>query len=368
MPVVPDTRLVNPDVISYLGCMPPLSSDITRHVRGFPAALTELREIPAGTEPDLVLGLWGLLRAAGMSITYTEAEVLSGHAAQFLYSREQPECAQLAFTPPVDTLFRALDVTWKEVIPSGPSTAFEVLRGWIAEERIALVRLKEPMIVYGHRRVGIEQSLFVARLRSRMSEETMSLDECDGQYWRYPLDDGNVLLAVEHAPRRIENLTELVSTAARRAVRQWHTADLAGCASGDEAYRRLASDLTDPAVDFADETSCAWMGRPLWIQWTARISSQIFFDRAAPRFGGADRSAVSKAAFCYGECVNAWKQFAVYLGPTWNHERLGFPDSFSEDYLRRWRSQDLRMKAVHWLNEARGWEEKAVAELTKVIR
>ncbi|MCX6600673.1 MAG: hypothetical protein NT025_03815 [bacterium] len=355
-------------LILYLAPMPPISPVTTRVVRGFPAALTELRQLPEGTEPDLVLGLFGLLRAAGMTITYVEAEVLSGHAAQFLYSREQPECAQLAFAPPAETLFRALDVTWKEVTPSGPSTAFDVLRGWIADERVALARLKEPMLIYGHRRTNLEQTLLVARLQTRLAEETMSLDDCDQHYWRYPLDDGNVLLAVMQAPRRIENLTELARVAARRAVRLWHTADLAGCASGDEAYGHLAADLADAAVDFDGETSGAWMGRPLWIQWTARMSSQVFFERAAPRFGGGERAALAKAAFCYGECANAWKRWALYLGPTWNHGSLGFPETLPEDFIRRWRSRDLRLKAVRRLEEARAWEEKAVTELTKVIR
>jgi hypothetical protein len=359
---------VNAAVFSYLGRVLPLSPANTRVARGFPAALTELRELPEGTEPDLVLGLFGLLRAAGMTLVYPEVEVLSGHAAQFLYSREQPECAQLSFAPPTETLFRALDVTWKEVIPSGPSTAFDVLRGWIAEDRVALARLKEPMLIYGHRQVNFDQTLLVARMQTRLAEETMSLDDCVEQYWRYPLDDGNVLLSVERAPRCIENLTDLVRVAARRAVRLWHTAELAGCASGDEAYSRLAADLADPAMDFDGGTSGAWMGRPLWIQWTARRSSQVFFERAAPRFGGSERAAVTKAAFCYGECVNAWKQWAVFLGPTWNHERLGFPEKLPEEFLRRWRSSELRLKAVRRLEEARSWEEKAIAELVKVIR
>jgi hypothetical protein len=362
------TLLVKARVISYLAAMPPISPTTTRVVRGFPAALADLRELPQGSEPDLVLGLFGLLRAAGMSISYHEAEVLSGHAAQFLYSRGQPECAQLAFAPPTDTLFRALDVTWKEVTPSGPSTAFNVLRGWISGERVALARLREPMLVYGHRRTSLEQTLLIARMQTRLAEESMSLDDCDREYWRYPLDDGNVLVAVERAPRRIENLTELSRTAARRAVRQWHTAELAGCASGDEAYARFAADLADPEVDFTAENVCAWMGRPLWVQWTARMSSQVFFERVAPRFGGEERAAVAKAAFCYGECVNAWKQWAVYLGPTWNHGYLGFPESLPEAFLERWRSRDLRMKAVRHLDEARTWEAKAAAELTKVIR
>jgi hypothetical protein len=196
----------------------------------------------------------------------------------------------------------------------------------------------------------------------------MSLDDCVQQSWRYPLDDANVLVVVEETPRGIENLTDLVRVAARRAVRLWHTAELAGCASGDEAYAALAADLANPSVDFNGPESGAWMGRPLWVQWTARRSSQVFFERAAPRFGGVERAALTKAAFCYGECVNAWKQWSLYLGPTWNHSSLGFPEKLPGDFMKRWSSLDLRLKAVRRLEEARAWEEKAISELTKVIR
>lgn len=339
-----------------------------RLVPGFPAALSQLREVPDGIETDLILGLFGLLRASGMTISYVDAEVLSGHAAQFLYSFEQPECAYLSFSSPVETLFRALDVTWKEVTPSGPSTAFDVLRGWVEHERIALARLKEPMLIYGHRKSGIEQIMLIAKLATRLAEESMSLDDCDQHYWRYPLDDGNVLLFVEQAPRQINNLTELTRIAARRAVRLWHTAELASCASGDDAYRMFMADIANPHKDFSDVKSRAWTGRALWIQWTARISSHIFFERAAPRFGGPDRTAYAKAGFCYGQCVAAWKQWAAYLGPTWDHARMGFPESLPDEFMRRWKSHDLRMKALRWLEEAHAWEEKAITELMKTMR
>jgi hypothetical protein len=334
---------------------------------GFPAALNDLKALPEPIESDLILGLYALLRASGMAITYPEADVISGHAPQFIYSLEHPECVNIAFVPPVETLFRALDVTWKEVTPSGSAAAYAVLQDWISAGKVSLARLKEPLLVYGYRHSGPNHSIVAARLSARLEQQTISLLECDAKYWRYPLDDGNVLIAVDSAPRHAGTPMELIRTAARRALRIWHTPQLAGCACGDQAYRHFIADLSDNDVDFCDEKHSPWMGAALWRQWTARASSNLFFDRAAPRFGSHERAAVTKAAFCYGQCTDAWMHWAEHLGPTWHRGRHGFVDPLPPDFIARWRNREARMKAAHWLEEARGWEEKAVAELTRIV-
>jgi hypothetical protein len=354
-------------VFSYLDPMHP-SATHSIFARGFPPALEELRALPENSEPDLSLGLFGLLRASGMNITACAADVLCGHAGQFLYAHDQPDCAQLSFVPPVETLFRAIDVTWKEVTPSGPHTAFTVLRDWITTGHLCLARFKEPILVFGYVASGPEHHIVGARLTARLVEESISLSDCDTKYWRYPLDEGNVLICVEAAPRDIPNLSDLARITARRTVRAWHTPELAGCFAGDAAYRRLASDLADPDVDFHDAKYSAWMGVALWRQWTSRANLAKFFDGVAPRYGGADRCAFNKASFCFGQCFDAWQKWAQYLGPTWNHARHGFNGSYPDDFLRLWANHEIRTKAAHWVEEARGWEEKAVVELTKVIR
>ncbi len=335
---------------------------------GFPSALDELRHLPEYVEPGLVLGLLALLQAAGMSIRYSEADVISGHAGQFLYCREHPECAQLAFVPPMDTLFRALDVTWKEVTPSGPTTAFAVLREWLQGGNLVLARLREPLLVYGYVIRDSAPALLATRLQRGLPEICVSLAECDTKFWRYPLDEGNLLVRVERVPKRIETLTDLARTTARRAVRAWHTPQLAGCASGDRGYRNFAAELRNMDLDFAAEPCAQWMGPALWTQWTSRFSLSEFYDRVAPRFAGPDRAAFTKASFCYAQCAAAWKRFTQYLGPTWNYDRDGFSAAYPDEFIARWRDRELRIKASHWAEEARGWEEKAVTELTKVIR
>lgn len=348
--------------------MQPSTPAQTFFASGFPSALEDLRALPSPVESDLVLGLHALLTTAGMSVEYAESDVISGHAAQFLYSREHPECLELSLVPPVDTLFRALEVTWKEVTPSGPGAAYEALRMWLYQGRLALARLKEPLLVFGYRQSGLYQYLQCSRLRSQLDTVSISLPECDAAYWRYPLDEGNLLISVEAAPKRIENLTDLARIAARRALRAWHRSELAGCWCGDQAYRRFAADLADLDVDFAEERCAPWMGPALWRQWTSRASSATFFQRSAPRFGGIERNAASKAAFCYGQCVESWLRWARCLGPApGTRGTPAFNGTFAPEYVARWRNPEARIKASHWIEEARRWEDKAVGELTRIV-
>lgn len=110
------------------------------------------------------------------------------------------------------------------------------------------------------------------------------------------------------------------------------------------------------------------MGAGLWRQWTSRASLQRFFERVAPRFGGAERNALAKAAFCYGQCVDAWQTWSRHLGPTWDHARSGFGETYPQEFIDRWRNSELRRKASRAIEQAHEWEEKAVRELTRVLR
>ena len=334
---------------------------------GFPSGLEELREQIAHVEPDLALGLFALLRAAGMTISHAEANVLSGQATQFVYRRDQPLCQNLAFVPPVDTLFKSLGVTWKEVTPSDTATAFLILREWIESSSLALARFKEPVLIYGYAHAGMESWLLGARIINRLSDVSISQLECDKGYWRFPIDEANLLIRIEHAPREIPNLTETVKTVARRAVHSWYDSPLAGCSTGDQAYRDLLHDLSDETVDFTHPRLQSWMWRGLWKQWTSRLHCERFFDRVAPRFGGKDRTAVSHAAFCYGQSVEAWRKWAGFLGPTWNAARQGFLPPYPAPFIEIWKEMGRRIAAARYVEQARDWDEKAVMELVKVI-
>jgi hypothetical protein len=334
---------------------------------GFPGLLRELKSEHNTVDSGLIVGLYSLLRASGMRITFGETDVLSAHALQFHYSITQPECALLSFFPPVDTLFRALDITWKEVTPSGPRTAFQVLRNWIDDGNIALARMKEPFLIYGYKETVVETLLLTARLDQRMTEEALSVSQCDKAYWRYPLDEGNLLIKVEESPNLVPDLSGLTRIAARRAASAWHASELAGCTTGADAYEAFSRDLRDSAVSFTQHTAAAWMGRRLWSQWVSRASSHHYFLRIAPRFGGEERAALSKAGFCYGQCVDSWKRFERLLGPTWDYQKFGFMEEYPSTYLERWNDLDLRTRAARWVDEAAAWEGKAVNELVKLI-
>ncbi|MBI5060073.1 hypothetical protein HZB60_09885 [candidate division KSB1 bacterium] len=334
---------------------------------GFPAKLAEYHALAQPLEADLTPALFTFLRARELVISYSEVDVLSGLASQFLYSREEPECVNLSFVPPVETLFKSLGISWKELTPSGSDAAYAVFRDRVDAGSPILARLREPLIVYGYGQSIIEQFVYAARAAERMQEVAISRSACDRDYWRYPLDEGNTLIVIDEAPRGIPRAIELCHVAALRTVRAWKTPVLAGCSSGAHAYQALAEDLRGSMVDFARACSRPWMGRALWRQWTSRDSSRVYFDCMAPRFGGAERAAFNKAAFCYQQCVVSWRKFAAILGPTWNHAAVGFNGNYPAEFVSRWRNRTLRERAASCVDEAADWEHRAVNELLRVI-
>ena len=336
--------------------------------RGWPAALEDLRSSVREIEPDLTAGLYAMLVSAGVNVGYWDADVISGRACQFLYALEHPECAQLGFSPPTDTLFRAFGVTWKEVSPSDAAAAYDILREWISQGRLCLARLREPLLVFGYSRHAREDRIVAARLSARLAESSITLEDCERSGWRYPIDEGNVLVTIESVSPQPPDLRALALQAARRTARAWFARELAGCSAGDAAYRKFAADLSDPGVDFTGDASREWMGPALWQQWTSRRSLHHFFERAAPRFGGTERQHFSKAAFHFGQCVEAWQHWADYLGPSWSLANGGFARDYPDEFIARWRDSALRIRASRWVEEARGWEAKAVLELTKLIQ
>jgi hypothetical protein len=319
---------------------------LPKRVRGFPQQLGEmLADVPIGA-PELVTGLFLLLRQAGMKIAYGDVDVLCGHATQFLYAREQPDCVQLAYVPPVETLFKAARVEWSEVIPSGMEPAFEVIAQAVNAEALVLGRLKRCVLFYGCGGTDWERCVVYSPLGNGQQELIRSILDCEQHEWRFQLDEGNTFISVQAAPRQVDQLKDLCHTIARRAVRAWKNPQLAGCAAGEAAYRALEADLVAANVVQMPEHWNFWLKRGLKMQWLARESLADFFERNAPRFGGAERNTFSKAGFYYRQCWKEWQNFQeqVQANPTQ-------PQRGTTDVVAR----------------AREWESKAVNELLRVI-
>jgi hypothetical protein len=297
-------------------------------------------------------------------------DVVSGHATQFLYAFDHPECFELAFEPPVETLFKALHLTWQEITPSDAHTAYLVVSRWITEsEKPVLARLAEPLLIFGTSTQGFEKCFHIVRSCSNPAPERMRVLDIELSLWRQPLDEGNVLVRI--VEKRAEAFSEvhLTRQAVRRAVHQWHAGELAGCAAGEKAYQAFARDLRDRDLDFCRERGLAWGCSPLYQQWTARHSSAHFFERMAPRFGGPTRVALEKAAFYYQQCCEAWQGWDQQLGRPWKWwvcAKLEDEPQLQAFY-KRWQDRKRREPAAACVEAAMHWEQKAIAELTKAV-
>jgi len=335
----------------------------------FPALLSQESWIADRLEPGLSLPLLLLLQSEGLSLDYAFVDVVSGHATQFLYAFDHPECFELAFEPPVETLFKALHLTWQEITPSDAYTAYLVVSRWISESaKPVLARFAEPLLVFGTSMQGLERYFHIMRSRPNPTPERVRVLDIELSYWRQPFDEGNVLVRVIEKRAEMFSEVDLTRQAARRAVRQWHAGKLAGCAVGEKAYRSFARDLQDPDMDFCNERALAWGCSPLYQQWTARYSSYRFFERMAPRFGGKTRGALEKAAFYYHQCCEAWHAWDHQLGRPWKWWIC--PKLEDEPQLQifyqRWQDPKRRNAAAACVEDAMRWEQKAISELTKV--
>lgn len=337
--------------------------------KGFPTLLTQESWISDPIEPGLSLPLFLLLRAEGLPFDYAFVDVVSGHATQFLYALNHPECSELAFEPPVETLFKALHLTWQETTPSDARTAFAVVREWLtASGKPVVARLTEPMLIFGATTQEFESYFHIARAHPNPTPERLRVHDVELSYWRQPLDEGNELIRiVEKRPEEFSEL-DLTRTAARRAVHNWRAGELAGCAAGENAYLTFANDLRDSDVDFTQMRASAWGCSPIYQQWTARYSCCRFFERMAPRFGGKTRGALEKAAFYYRQCCESWHGWDRELGRPWDWRQSPKIENETQlqNFYKRLRDPNRRASGAAHVEDAMRWERKAITELAKV--
>ncbi len=322
----------------------------TQFATGYPAALSLLhgKEIPP--QPDLVVGLFALLRHAGMNLGYSEADVLSGAATQFIYSKSDRDAADISFVPPIETLLRSLGAVWKEVTPSDPQAALQVMKSWIAGGALVMAKLSCTLLIYGYTTGKIEDETRATLACSTPSELILDSLAVARDYWRFPFDEANLLLRIESAPHEIPDPNQLCHLVSHRAVRAWRMPELAGCPTGRLAYDALIADLNGAE-------SPPGLSVLMRRQYYGKTSAGMFFDRIAPRFGGAERKAFSRAGFCYHQCSEQWLSAARTL-----QLELRVATSAS---LRR--DPDARAAAAEALVHGREWEQKATNELLRVV-
>lgn len=335
----------------------------------FPGLLSKETWVSDPIEPGLSLPLMLLLKSEGLPLDYAFVDVVSGHATQFLYALDHPECSELSFEPPIETLFKALHITWQEITPSDAHTAFLVLLRWLEETgKPALARFTEPMLIFGVSTQRLDNYFHVARARLNPVPERIQVLDMDLSYWRQPIDEGNVLVRIVEKRQETFSETDLALLAARRAVHRWHAGELAGCAAGEKAYLAFARDLRDSKVDFTQMRASSWGYSPIYQQWTARYSSYRFFERMAPRFGGKIRGAFEKAAFYYRQCCESWHGWDRELGRPWDWRQSPKLENEAQlqSFYEHWRNAKRRAAGAAFVEEAMNWERKAITELTKI--
>lgn len=357
---------MNPASVSY--SVPMASPDrILRTIQSYPAEVLAHRKLVGDAEPGLLFGLWILLHRQGVRLTWGDTEVLSGQALQFIYARDPREARDRSIVPPLETLARALGLTWTEIIPSSSIKAFEVACEWLDQGNLCLARFRQPLLLFGYEKNTFEPNLNVMRIEHRLPDESLSRIDCDRFEWRLQIDEGNSILRVNHVEETNPDWMALLPQVVRRAITNWRHEPLDRVSVGLEAYRKLADDLRNPDIDFTSDESPSWMGPLLFRQGQARLHVQQFLDRLAPRYGGKPRQTLAKASTNYGQAAVAWRDFYKHLGRVYETERNGKSLRGPDAHVLHWRDIGRRSEAAKLVDQAATWEGRAISELAKLL-
>jgi hypothetical protein len=337
------------------------------YLKEYPGQVVAHRKLAGDSEPSLIFGLWLLLARQGVRLTWGDTEVLSGQALQFVYARDPQRARERSVVSPLDTLSRALGITWTEITPSSSIKAFEVACDWLADGTLCLARFRQPLLLIGYAKTNFEPNLLTMRIEHQLPAHLLTRSECDRFEWRLQIDEGNSLLRVNYVEELEPDWMALLPQVVRRAIANWRHEPLEGIDVGLAAYRRFAEDLRNPELDFTTSESPSWMGPLLYRQATARTHVHQFLDRLAPRFGGKPRQVLTKASTNYGQAAVAWRDFNNHLGRVYEREELGKSLRGPDAHVIHWRDMGRRQEAAKLIDQAALWEGRAITELAKLL-
>jgi len=337
------------------------------YVGDYPGQLGFLRQQVGESEPTLGFALWVLLQRAGVRLTWSDTEVLSGQALQFLYSTRPQLVEACNVLAPLDALSRSLGVTWTEISPSSSLRAFDIAREWLEENAIFVARFRQPLLIFGTRPSKFEPVLLGARIEHRLPDLQMTPNECDLHEWRLHLDEINTLLRVSFVEHPDPVWMALLPVVVRRVITNWRHEPLDGVEVGLAAYRALADDLRNPSVDFTAAEPPTWMGPLLYRQIQMKTHLHQFLDRMAPRYGGKPRQVLAKASTNYGQSAASWRAFAQSLGRVYEKREEGKDLRGPDTHVHHWRDLKRRQAAALAVEQAALWEGRAITELAKLL-
>ncbi|MBK6766551.1 MAG: hypothetical protein IPG71_09640 [bacterium] len=93
---------------------------------------------------------------------------------QFVYARTPDVARDRCIVPPLETLARALGLTWTEIIPSSSIKAFEIACEWLDHGHLCLARFRQPLLLYGYEKTAFEPNLIAMRIEDKLPDESLT--------------------------------------------------------------------------------------------------------------------------------------------------------------------------------------------------
>jgi hypothetical protein len=299
---------------------------------------------------------------------YSTLDVISGHAANFHYDRARFWIYDVSPVEPVSTALSRMGWSYQNFHPHHVNDAMEFIKQRVLKSQPVLARWLEPILFYGLEFDSEEKLVFFSPAFAPMGQ-SLSTVELEMKWWKWADNpDTNLLTVLDNPERLAMEPKELAVTCARETVERAESESFMGSPAGFRAYEAYRDDLSDLGIDFIKQGVTEWSCFAIYHQWTSRRSSQQYFRRAAPLFGGTERRGFEKAATYYEYCLDAWLEWEKHLGRNWS--LIDNPDVSKEkrimDLYERWRDPMRRFAGAQAIDHALHWERKAIAELRMI--
>jgi hypothetical protein len=323
-----------------------------------------------------------MLEEAGEEVSLEYLETASGHSSFFAYDRLKPWVYDLDGSRNV--FIRCLGVAgWEPTIysPSDFEDAYRYLCDRIIDGLPIFIEFFEPMVVYGVDEMLDESLIHWFCAPWAPEGNAWSKEEMKENWWRWMDEDGiNDLITLDSPAGNKPDPTEIAVETINAIVQRMNTKNIDDIPFGFKAYEAYCRDLRNESIDwvnentsFVDEMSTVWGCWAIYHQWTPRIYTALYLEKASEHFNDQAKMCLQSAAELYKKCVKEWLEWEKLLGRDWEViEDDELEEEDKQELLKKlrdekWGDIENRKKAATHVEAAGDFEYMAVEELKKAL-
>lgn len=323
-----------------------------------------------------------MLDQTGEQVNLALLETASGHSTYFVYDRLKP----WVYDYELRRMFlRSIEAAgWKYHVhsPKGFEDAYTFIRKSIGEGKPVFSEYAEPLGFYGVDETADEPRIHWFNAPFAAEGAVWTKKELKENWWAWlPHKQANDLIVLDRPLGQRPDPRNIAIITFKSTVDLLRLKEFMGSPSGLNAYASFVKDLRDETIDWVNELtefpnhySTIWGCWAIYHQWTPRIFSAQYLERAATMFTGEAQEHIKKAAAHYRRCVEAWLNWERLLGRDWElleDKSLDEETKQKKNQERsneRWGDIENRRRAADFVEEAGKWEREAINGIEKALR